>query len=115
MRDRDYHMLQEAYGNIQNSFADEYSRSLENNTKVEGELTPQQIKNLISNIWGRGANLPRGIYDKIDPYLPHKELPILDRLLAAIGMLDEYNNAKRPAFEAFRRWWTFKTDPMYQK
>ena len=115
MRDRDYHMLQEAYGNIQNSFADEYSRSLENNTKVEGELTPQQIKHIISAIWGRGANMPRGLFDKIDPHLPNKELPILDRLLSVIGMLDEYNNSKRPAFEQFRRWWEFKTDPIYQK
>lgn len=110
MNDKDQRMLSEAYGNIQNSYADEYSRSLEDNTKVEGALTEQQIKNLITNIWGRGANLPRGVFDKIDPHLPHKTLPILDRLLVAIGMLDEYNDAGRPAFEQFRRWWSFKTN-----
>ena len=109
MIDKDHQMLSEAYGRTQTSFADEYSRSLEDNTKVDGGLTEQQIKNLITNVWGRGANLPRGVFDKIDPHLPHKELPILDRLLSAIGMLDEYNNSNRPAFEQFRRWWSFKT------
>jgi hypothetical protein len=41
MNDKDHQMLSEAYGRTQTSFADEYSRSLEDNTKVEGGLTEQ--------------------------------------------------------------------------
>jgi hypothetical protein len=72
-------------------------------------LTPSEAKEIIGAIWGDGNNLPSRLYQKIDPLLPHQDLPILDRLLSVCDLLEKYNKAGRPAFRNFYFWWLNQT------
>jgi hypothetical protein len=72
-------------------------------------LTPEEAKNLIGAVWGRGVNLSSATFNKIDPLLPHQELPILDRLLFVCDLLEKYNKAGRPAFRNFYFWFLNQT------
>jgi hypothetical protein len=68
-------------------------------------ITPKEAKSAIGRYWGDGNNLSRSSYVDLDARLPKSDLPILDRLLSACDLLDEYNRRNRPAFAAFRNWW----------
>jgi hypothetical protein len=65
---------------------------------------------IVSALWGNGRNMTSRIFAEIDPILPERSLPVLDRLLLVCGLLEDYNANKRPAFAAFRQWWQSRID-----
>ena len=70
------------------------------------QLNEQTAREIISAVWGTmGKKLPLGMSAQLDPVLPDRSLPILDRLLSVCGLLDDYNANNRPAYAAFRKWW----------
>lgn len=105
MKDRDSNHLQQEYDRM---LALQRKYEMVQNLEPEKEITPKVAMKIISAIWGDGRNITRKVFEDLDPVLPHKELPILDRLLSVAGLLDEYNQRERPAFKAFRNWWYSK-------
>ncbi len=102
MKDRDSDRLQQEYDRL---LALQRKYEMVQNLDTQKEITPQKAMEIISAIWGEGRNITRKVFEDLDPVLPHKELPILDRLLSVAGLLDEYNQIQRPTFKAFRNWW----------
>jgi hypothetical protein len=73
-------------------------------------MNKQTATDIVSALWGSGRNVTPRIFAEINPVLPEKSLPLLDRLLLVCGLLDDYNANKRPTFAAFRQWWQSRID-----